>query len=311
MGWGVRQVTFVDNATVSFSNPVRQPLYTFKDCLEGGARKAERAAQALKEIHPGVTAAGYSFSIPMLGHPITDVEKSKRDYETLKKLLDEHDALFILMDTRESRWLPTIMGKALGKIVMNAALGFDTFVVMRHGAESKEGTNTELGCYFCNDVVAPGDSVRNQTLDQQCTVTRPGIAAMASAMLGELFVSIVQHPQCQSAPASTTLDSKPGEDDGFEHPLGLVPHQIRGFLSNFSNLMVTGKAYNCCSACSPRILSAYRKYGWAFVEKALNERDFVEELSGLKEVQREAEAAAAAFESDEEAMEEEGEGELI
>lgn len=164
-GWGVRHITFIDNATVSFSNPVRQPLYTFQDCLNGGAVKAERAAQALKEVYPGVTSTGHSFSIPMLGHPVTEPEKTKQDFEKFKRLLEEHDALFILMDTRESRWLPTIMGKASDKIVMNAALGFDTFVVMRHGAEKKEDTSAELGCYFCNDVVAPGD-VRN--LAQTC-----------------------------------------------------------------------------------------------------------------------------------------------
>ncbi|KAI5301442.1 Autophagy protein 7 [Ascosphaera pollenicola] len=310
MGWGVRHITFIDNATVSFSNPVRQPLYTFQDCLDGGAVKAERAAQALKDVYPGVTAAGHSISIPMLGHPVTDPEKTNQYFEKFKQLLDEHDALFILMDTRESRWLPTIMGKASGKIVMNAALGFDTFVVMRHGAEKKEDTSTELGCYFCNDVVAPGDSVKNQTLDQQCTVTRPGIAAIASALLVELFVSVIQHPQVQEAPASTTREAGEMNDGEDEHPLGLVPHQIRGFLANFSNLLVTGKAYNCCSACSDKVVRAYREDGWSFVEKALNERGYVEELSGLKEVQRQAEEAAAELDFEEE-MEEEGDGELI
>ena len=36
LGWGVRRVTFVDNGTVSFSNPVRQSLFAFEDCLDGG-----------------------------------------------------------------------------------------------------------------------------------------------------------------------------------------------------------------------------------------------------------------------------------
>jgi ubiquitin-like modifier-activating enzyme ATG7 len=141
---------------VSFSNPVRQPLFNFKDCLEGGQYKAVRAAEALKEIYPGVDATGCVMSVPMAGHPITDESKSRREYSTLRDLIEEHDAVFLLMDTRESRWLPTVMAKESGKIAMNAALGFDTFVVMRHGIKL-EDPHKELGCYFCNDVVAPAD----------------------------------------------------------------------------------------------------------------------------------------------------------
>lgn len=157
MGWGVRKITFIDNATVSFSNPVRQPLFDFKDCLQGGAKKAERAAEALEEIYPGVDATGHVMEVPMLGHPITDATKTKEHFNKLEKLINEHDVIFLLMDTRESRWLPTVMGKAAGKIVLNAALGFDTFVVMRHGLKTDKPGEVELGCYFCNDVVAPAD----------------------------------------------------------------------------------------------------------------------------------------------------------
>ena len=95
-------------------------------------------------------------SVPMAGHPIMDEAAVRSEFETLQCLIQEHDAIFLLMDTRESRWLPTVMGKAAGKIVMNAALGFDSFVVMRHGTTSSE-PGQELGCYFCNDVVAPAD----------------------------------------------------------------------------------------------------------------------------------------------------------
>jgi ubiquitin-like modifier-activating enzyme ATG7 len=307
MGWGVRKITFVDNGSVSFSNPVRQPLFNFKDCLEGGAKKAIRAAEALKEIYPGVDATGHVMSVPMAGHPITDPERTKAEFDQLQQLVDEHDVIFLLMDTRESRWLPTVMGKASGKIVMNAALGFDTFVVMRHGVKVANESK-ELGCYFCNDVVAPADSMKDQTLDQQCTVTRPGIAAIASALLVELLVSILQHPEGAAAPASANSS----EDIG-DHPLGLVPHQIRGFLSNFSNMSIVGSSYNCCSACSDRIVDLYKTKGWSFVEKALNEKGYVEEVSGLKEVQRIAEAAAADIEFSEEEDEraEEGDGEMI
>lgn len=306
MGWGVRKITFVDNGKVSFSNPVRQPLFDFNDCLEGGAKKAHRAAEALSEIYPGVDSVGHVISVPMAGHPITDLDRTKAEYEKLKELIESHDAIFLLMDTRESRWLPTVMGKAASKIVMNAALGFDTFVVMRHGVSIAENPKSELGCYFCNDVVAPADSLKDQTLDQQCTVTRPGIAAIASALLVELLVSILQHPSGAAAPAPTS-----SMEDRGEHPLGLVPHQIRGFLSTFSTMSISGKSYNCCSACSDRIVDAYNADGWDFVQKALNEKGYVEQLSGLTEVQRAAEAAAAEIDFSEEDEIEEGDGEMI
>jgi ThiF family len=106
----------------------------------------------------------------MPGHPVPSGEeaKVKADFEELEKLFDSHDAIFLLLDSRESRWLPTVLGKAKGKIVMNAALGFDSYVVLRHGVslpyensnyESSTGVEgvEELGCYFCNDVVAPVD----------------------------------------------------------------------------------------------------------------------------------------------------------
>lgn len=140
---------------MSFSNPVRQPLFNFADCLNGGSKKAYRASQSLSEIYPGVDSVGHVLAVPMAGHPVLDTEKTRTDFEVLKKLINDHDAIFLLMDTRESRWLPTVMGKAAGKIVMNAALGFDTFVVMRHGVANGENPEDELGCYFCNDVVAP------------------------------------------------------------------------------------------------------------------------------------------------------------
>lgn len=334
MGWGVRKITFVDYGAISFSNPVRQPLFEFEDCLNGGKPKALRAAEVLKQIYPGVEAEGHVLTVPMLGHAVTDEAKVKADFTKLQELVDSHDAIFLLMDTREARWLPTVMGKARKKIVMNAALGFDTYVVMRHGAEPEDGGDETLGCYFCNDVVVAADvsylsartwigdretslttsqSMKDQTLDQQCTVTRPGVAAIASALLVELLTSLLQHPKKHRAPAPVAAAGSNYERDPPDHALGLVPHQVRGFLSTFQNMIIHGKSYPQCSACSSPIISAYRSEGWEFVKKALDSRDYVAELSGLAEVQRKAEAAAAEVDwSDEEGAEDEdGEGVLI
>lgn len=313
MGWGVRKITFVDYGSVSFSNPVRQPLFEFEDALNGGAPKATKAAETLKKINPGVESEGHVISVPMLGHPITDEAKTKADFSKLKELIESHDAVFLLMDSRESRWLPTVMGKAAGKIVMNAALGFDTYVVMRHGAAPKDGSEKTLGCYFCNDVVAATNSQKDLTLDQMCTVTRPGGAAIASALLVELFASILQHPAGQHAPAPIAKEDSTYERDPLDHALGLVAHQIRGFLATFQNMLIRGESYPNCSACSKPIIDAYNKSGYDFVKKALDEKDYVLELSGLAEVQRQAELmmAGADFDEDEEDGEEDGEAVLI
>lgn len=317
MGWGVRKITFIDNGTVSFSNPVRQPLFNYEDCLKGGAPKAIRAAEALKQIYPGVDATGYNMTVPMLGHALLDEKKTQADFEQLRKLVKEHDVIFLLMDTRESRWLPTLMGKAEGKIVMNAALGFDSYVAMRHGISPPGGGQSQLGCYFCNDVVAPLDSIKDLTLDQQCTVTRPGIAAIASAQLVELLVSILQHPDGGLAGAPKPIYREGSREPRYErdppdHPLGLVPHQIRGYLASWNNMLISGKSYDCCSACSPVIVDTFKKDGWAFIKNALTERDYITELSGLAEVQRKAEEASKDIDwSSEDDVREEGEGELL
>ena len=60
-GWGARTITFVDNSKVSYSNPCRQTLFQFEDCLNGGKQKAQAAADAMKRIFPGVVR---DFSTP-------------------------------------------------------------------------------------------------------------------------------------------------------------------------------------------------------------------------------------------------------
>ncbi len=141
-------------------------------------------------------------------------------------------------------------------------------------------------------------SVKDLTLDQQCTVTRPGVAPTASAKLVELMVSVLQHPDGVLAPAPkiSVNQSSSGrveyDRDPLHHPLGLIPHQIRGFEAVFQNILISGQSYDCCSACSPKIVDEYKHSGWEFIKKALSEKDYVTELSGLAEVQRAAEAAA-------------------
>jgi ubiquitin-like modifier-activating enzyme ATG7 len=97
---------------------------------------------------------------------------------------------------------------------MTVALGFDTFLVMRHGLSpsehaevvEKQGPSANrLGCYFCNDVIAPRNSLQDRTLDQQCTVSRPALCTMASSIGVELVVSMLNHPLRNGALANENL----------------------------------------------------------------------------------------------------------
>ena len=49
---------------------------------------------------------------------ITDgaIEQTRADVEKLKSLVSSHDAVFLLLDTRESRWLPTVMAASMNKV---------------------------------------------------------------------------------------------------------------------------------------------------------------------------------------------------
>ncbi|CAG91073.2 DEHA2G23518p [Debaryomyces hansenii CBS767] len=287
MGWGVRNITFVDNGRISYSNPVRQPLFSFKDCFsdEGqGEWKAIRAANTLKEIFPDVQSKGYNLEVPMIGHPVNNETKQKSSFDKLSDLFDDHDVVFLLMDSRESRWLPTVLGLAKNKIVLNAALGFDSFLVMRHGNISNANNDdTRVGCYYCNDVVAPNDSLSDRTLDQMCTVTRPGVALMASSLAVELFISMLQHPNKQYA--------EPGPSNNLI--LGEVPHQIRGFLHNYSQSKLQTPNYKHCSACSKYVIDKFNELGWEFVKNCLNDVTYLEETCGLLKVQQEADLASS------------------
>lgn len=262
LAWGVRHISFVDNSTVSFSNPVRQSLYNFEDC---GKPKAQIASEALKRIFPSVESSGYQLEIPMIGHPVTNEKKQRQDYEALEDLIKIHDVIFLLMDARETRWLPSVLGRLHNKIVINAALGFDSYLVMRHGND-----DDKLGCYFCNDILAPSDSLTDRTLDQMCTVTRPGVALLAASQAVELLVTYLQ-------PTSNVL--------------GTSPHQIRGFLNEFKSVSQSTPEYEHCCAGNKSVISALQENGWNFVRQALDDYKCVEKLSGLSKVQEEAELA--------------------
>jgi len=274
LGWNVHNVTFIDSGKVSHSNPVRQPLYHLEDV---GKDKALVAAEMLKRINPSVNATGHVLDIPMPGHPTQP--STKQAVDTLDTLIQQHDLIFLGTDTRESRWLPTVQALMHGKAVINIALGFDSFLVMRHPV----GT-LNVGCYFCGDVVAPRDSTLNLSLDQQCTVTRPGIAVIASGFAVEMFVAAVSHS-----------DGFQAENDA-SGTMGSVPHIMRFWMNEWRNLSLLSERFSKCVACAEVVVEKCRE--WEFLSSALEDPELLEHVSGAKGVQEVGEHANVDWEDE-------------
>jgi molybdopterin/thiamine biosynthesis adenylyltransferase len=270
LAWGVRHITFVDNGRVSYSNPVRQPLFDYSDA-EYGRWKAEAAAEALRRIHPSVRAEGHVLDIPMPGHPLR-ADLCDAAVTKLHELIDAHDIICMLTDNRESRWLPTLLTRYLGKVGITVALGFDSWLVVRHGPP--------LGCYFCMDCVVPQNTTQNRTLDQQCTVSRPGIAPIAASIAGELLIALLHHPDGVSAAHEYTADISATT----RSPLGVVPHILRGFISHFQTLVTQEPASKYCSACSTAICDQYKKEGSLFISRICNDPNVLSNLTCVNEI---------------------------
>ena len=265
LGWGARHITFIDNGKVSYSNPVRQSLYTFEDSKNvGNNSKAILAAEKLKKIFPMVDAKGFNITIPLPGRTLID-EKAKEEYfknlEILENQIKECDIMFLLTDSRESRWYPTVIAKAYNKLVITAAIGFDSYLVMRHG-----NNENKLGCYFCTDISTPGDTSGNRTLDQQCTISRPGVSMICSGLATELAMSC----------GNSALNRSDKEED--------IPHQLRGNLINYEMQHFNFKYNTNCVACSDNIVKTYKEDRLNFAIGVMNDPYYIEKTCGIHEL---------------------------
>lgn len=131
---------------------------------------------------------------------------------------------------------------------MNAALGFDTFLVICHGARASSTpyNGSRLGYYYRSNIAVPLDSLTDPTSDQMCTVTRPDLAFLASIAV-ELPASLLQLPDgvhATAPPSNTdTSNSTSYSEDSGGSVSGLVLHKLRGILAQFRNLHIVGVAH--------------------------------------------------------------------
>ena len=153
----------------------------------------------------------------MPGHSLLDFT----DLEKITKSIKDCDICFLLTDTRESRWLPIVLCNYYKKQLVNIALGFDSYLI-------DHNMHPTSACYFCNDIVAARNSMKNRTVEQQCSVTRPGLSMIASAYAVEILVSHLNGHK--------------------------IPGHIRGSLSNFSNKNLETFKFKNCTACSNNII---------------------------------------------------------
>jgi hypothetical protein len=284
VAWGGRRFALVDNGAVGLGTSARQSLMTAADA---GRRKVDAVRAHLQAMisDPALLVDAHDFSIPMPGHAHDDMEsdmKLTEDVETLSRLVQACDVMFLVTDSRESRWLPAILGRWHHKTVVTVALGFDDFLVNLNRYDSAGSTNDDDmvgnygGCYFCSDPTSlPGDSLTRRPLDLACTVTRPGLSSMAAGLAVELVMS------------SLFLNANNKVDDDLnggqsEHMNRVTTHagmdmHIRGGFSQVDDgsffALRTYRPSACpeCCACGDRVLRALHLQGPKFLGRCLRD----------------------------------------
>ena len=124
--------------------------------------------------------------------------------------------------------------------------------------------------------------MRDRTLDQQGTVTRPGLAPIASAMGVEMMVALLHRNSKDSS------------------ALGQIPHMIRGDLGDWSVANIKTPSFNCCTGCSEKVVKKWREDGFGLVEKVCEDEKYLEDLTGLTELKTQAEEVDWDIDDDEE-----------
>eukprot|EP00371_Babesia_bovis_P002092 XP_001610739.1 hypothetical protein [Babesia bovis T2Bo] len=201
LAWGVAKFILIDHGRVS--NSTRQCLYS-SACATQKLWKTDAAASEIIRIRPDATVIPVNLKVPMPGHSDSEADV-ERNYCELRTRMLSSDVVFLATDSRESRWLPSLIGAACWDsssdvknvntdpasrrpLIISAGVSFDSYMVVRHGYGSFNG-----GCYFCSDVQPPNDTISGRPMDETCTLVKPGAVSMCASASTELLVSLLQH----------------------------------------------------------------------------------------------------------------------
>lgn len=177
LAYGVRKYILIDNGIVSPSTVVRQLFYTREDL---GQKKVDISKLRIHQVLESADVETFDMKVPVFQQR-DDVKDVKNRMTLLDSLIQRCDAMFLLTDNRESRWLPTVLGRRYAKRTLTCAIGFDTFVCMEHSEST--------GCYFCSDIIAPKNSTYYLTEDQKCTVALPGMSGISGGIISEIYAT--------------------------------------------------------------------------------------------------------------------------
>ena len=148
----------------------------------------------------------------------------------------------------------------------------------------------------------------DRSLDQQCTVTRPGLAFIASGLAVEVLVAILHSEKKNRESAEEMMiDCDKNEiNDRIPHQVGVFPHRllfyntfarrlysnrslppllskIRGFLRSFECVYPCTPRFPQCTACGDAVVDAYRANPSEFIRQvcSIEGPELLTRLSGL------------------------------
>ena len=110
--------------------------------------------------------------------------------------------------------------------------------------------------------------MRDRTLDQQCTVTRPGLSFVSSAYASELLVNYIHmKPEDVLGPDADYVE---------ETSMGKLPQHIRGNVGGFDTQVMFSTAFDHCLGCGRNVVTEYLENFEEFMVGALSNPDYLQ-----------------------------------